>query len=54
MEPPAPEGIASRSDAVRAAVRERPIAPKFMPVGVSTSGANDSPMRLFRLRMGTP
>ena len=41
MEHAAFEGIVSRSDAVRAAVRERPIAPKFMPVGVSTSGANE-------------
>ena len=38
MEPTAPEGITSRSDSVRAAVRERPIAPKRMPTSVDIRG----------------
>lgn len=38
MEPVVPEGITSRSDAVRVAVRERPIAPKRMPISVDIRG----------------
>lgn len=54
MEPTAPEGITSRSDAVRAAVRERPIASNFIPVLADIAGLIAPPMRLSCIHMSMP
>ena len=53
MEHAAFEGIVSRSDAVRAAVRERPIASNFIPVLADIAGLIAPPMRLSCIRVST-